>query len=76
MGSKHDLTEYAYAVEVVRDFPLIEKKLDNLYKDLYKYRDYLCVSHVLDAVADSKEMVTRQYKHYKKVLETKGQDER
>ena len=75
MGDKYDLNEYAYAKDVVKSFPLIEKELDRCYKILYDYQQYLCAAHVLDAIIDSKEMLKRQLKHYKKVLKEKGKDE-
>lgn len=72
MGTKHDLKEYYFAKECIRDFPFIQKELDKTYKMLYSKRQYLLVQHVLDAIADSREMLNRQYKHYKVVLEKKG----
>jgi hypothetical protein len=75
MGSKHDLTEFHFAKEVVSKFPLIEKELDETFVILYKYREFLAVQHVLDSISESKEMIRRQYKHYREVLEKKGKYE-
>lgn len=75
MKNKHNFIEYAYAKELVKNFPIIEKKLDNLYKDLYHQQCYLAVQHILDSIADSKRIMKRQYDYYSKVVARKGLDE-
>lgn len=72
MGTKHDLAEYAFAVEVVEHFPKIQRDLNELYVKLYKHNEYFAVAHVLDAINHSNEMLTSQYKYYKIVLDKKG----
>jgi hypothetical protein len=72
MGTKHDLKEYYFAKEVVKDFPDIKNLLDSVYKVLYAKNQYLCVQHVLDAISDSRELIDRQYKQYKIILDKKG----
>lgn len=72
--SKHNLQEFAFAKDVVKDFPVILAKLNQLEKELQEYDKFLCVGHVLDAVHDSKQMINRQYAHYRKVLAKKGEE--
>lgn len=72
MGSKHDLREYYFAKEVVRDMPDIKNLLDKIYPVLYSKNQYLCVQHVLDAINDSRQLIDQQYKYYKEVLDKKG----
>ncbi len=72
--SKHNLIEYAYAKELVKDYPSIQKVLDKTYKDLYHKQQYLSVQHILDAIADSKNLMRKQYDYYKKVVERKGKE--
>jgi hypothetical protein len=74
MNDKHDLKEYAFSREVVKDFPIIKKELANLAKMLYGYRKYACVAHVLSAVQDSLLMLKRQQDHYEKVYRAKGKE--
>lgn len=75
MKNKHNFIEYAYAKELVKNFPSLQKKLDLFYKELYDYQGYLAVQHVLDSIADSKTMMQRQYEYYSKVVARKGLDE-
>lgn len=70
--SKHNLVEFAFARDVVEDYPSIKKTLDNTYKDLYSKKHYMCVQHVLDSIQESQEMLLRQYSYYKAVYEKKG----
>jgi hypothetical protein len=75
MATKHSLVEFHFAKEVVSKFPAIEKQLDKTFESLYPQREFLAVQHVLDSISESKEMLRRQYKHYKEVLEKKGKYE-
>lgn len=74
MGSKHNLAEFQFAKDVVKNFPAVKETLDKTEKLLYSNRHYLAVQHVLDAISDSKEMINRQYSYYKKVLDAKGKE--
>lgn len=71
--TKHDLKEYKFAKDICKDFPFIQKEMNVLYKKLYKYRQFLAVQHVLDALADSESIIKLQYEYYKKILEAKGE---
>lgn len=72
--NKHNLVEYGIAKEAVEELPAIKKILDKTYVDLYNHASYLCAQHVLDAIADSLQMIDRQYKYYKGVVEKKGKE--
>lgn len=72
MGTKHDLSEFAFAKEVVAKFPQIQRDLNELYKKIYPHQGFFAVAHVLDAINDSNEMLTKQYNYYKIVLDKKG----
>lgn len=74
MGSKHNLGEYSFAKDVVKDFPKIQRELNELYLKLYKHQDYYAVANVLDAINQSNEVLTNQYKYYKMVLDRKGKE--
>lgn len=72
--SKHNLVEYGLAKDAVEDLPIIKKELDNTFKLLYKYQDYLAASYVLDAISESLHLIDRQYKAAKKIVQAKGQE--
>lgn len=70
--SKHDLVEYGLAKQAVKDLPKLEKELDFFYKNVYIFNSYLAASYVLDAIAESKSLIRRQYKAAKEVVTKKG----
>lgn len=70
--SKHDLVEYALAKDAVKKLPELERILDKTYLEVYKYREYLSANYVLDAIAESKSLIKRQYKAAKEVVIKKG----
>lgn len=71
--SKHNLQEYRFALDVIKDFPIILNKLLQLEKDLKPYKKFMVAGYVLTAVQESKEMLARQLVHYKTVLDKKGE---
>lgn len=72
MGTKHDLTEYAFAREVVEKFPILIKELDKTIKLLYSVSSFACAQHSITALNESVEMATMQLNYYKIVLDRKG----
>ena len=74
MGSKHNLMEYAFAQDIVADYPIIKKQLDDTEKVLYKYSKYALVQHSLQSIHESQEMLVRQFAYYKDVLKKKGKE--
>lgn len=76
MGTRHNIVEYQFAKDVVKEFPRVKKVLDDTEKMLYNQRHFLCVQHVLDAIHESQEMINRQYVYYKTVLDRKGREEK
>lgn len=72
MATTHNLIEYHFAKQVVKEFPRLKKILDETYKSLYDQRHFLCAEHVLQSIRESQEMIERQYVYYRKVLDNKG----
>ena len=70
---KHDLKEYKFARDVVKDFPIIQKELANCAEVLYSYKKYTAAAHVLYAIEDSLTMIKRQLKYYEDVYSNKGE---
>ena len=73
-SNKYNLVEYGLAREAVRDLPKIQKELNDTYKILFKYKDYLASQYVLDAINESLHLIDRQYKAAKKIVESKGRE--
>lgn len=72
--SKHNLQEYKFAKDVVDEFPTILAKLNRIEKELTEHKKFMVAGYVLHAIHESKEMLNRQYVHYKGVLEKKGKE--
>ena len=73
MGTKHDLTDYAFSKDVVKDFPVLIQELDKLALLLYKYEGYMAVDHLLSALQDSTGMMAKQLRDAKAIVNKKGQ---
>lgn len=74
MGTKHNLNEMRFAKDVVEDFPTILARLNQFEKDLAPFKKFMVAGYVLTAVHESKEMLNRQYAHYRGVLDKKGKE--
>lgn len=72
MATIHNISEYAFAVEVVAKFPQIQRDINELYKKLQPNAGFLAVSNVLESIHNSNELLTIQFKYYKMVLDKKG----
>lgn len=72
MGTKHDLSEFSFAKEVVAKFPEIQRDINELYKKLHPHAGFLAVHTVLESIHNANELLTMQYNYYKIVLEKKG----
>lgn len=71
-GTTYDLTEYAHAVQVVKDFPRIIGIYNKLIPVLYAFAQYQGVYPVLQMVEDSKLLLEMQYSYYEKIHKSKG----
>ena len=71
-GSLHDITDYAFAREVVRDHPRIISIYSKLLPVLYAFGQYQCVWPVITMVEDSKLLAEMQLSYYRKIFLTKG----
>jgi hypothetical protein len=72
MPNLHNFTEYAYAANVVEDFPRILAIYQKLIPALQPHQAYTGVALVLQAVLESQALMQRQLKHYNQVYQTKG----
>lgn len=72
MGTRHDLAEYSFAKEIVKDFPKIQRDMNELYKRLQPYAGFLAVSMVLESIYNANNTLTTQFNYYKMVLDKKG----
>ncbi len=68
----HDLTEFAFATEVMKDHPRIISVYKKLLPVLYAFAHYQCVWPVITMVEDSKLLAEMQLQHYSKVYKSKG----
>lgn len=65
----------ALAYKIVRDFPDAIKTIDNSYKNLYNYRDYVDVARILNQMEESKYMMELILMAYTQVIkEAKGKN--
>lgn len=73
----YDLTDFAFAAEVVKDHPRIIKIYEKLLPALYHFAQYQAVWPVITLIEDSKLLAEMQYDHFKQVYDKKGniQDE-
>ncbi len=70
--SVHDLTDYAIASQVVKDFPRIMLIYEKLIPALEHYQHYLAVSSVIIAVEDAQTLLRMQLESFEKIKENKG----
>lgn len=75
-ASIHDLTEFAFAREVVRDHPRIIKIYEALLPALYKFAQYQGVWPTIQMVEDSKLLLEMQLDYYSQVYKNKGLNEK
>ena len=68
----HDLTEYAFAREVVRDHPRIIKIYEKLLPALYRFAQYQGVWPTIQMVEESKLLLEMQLEYYSKIYKSKG----
>lgn len=71
-ASVHDLTDYAFAVEVTRDHPRIIKIYEKLLPALYQFGQYQGVWPVITMIEDSKLLLEMQLDHYGQIYKSKG----
>lgn len=70
--SKHDLTEYAFARDIVRDFPSVIKELEKTVVLLRKHNGYAACAHSLQSIYESLEAMERQLIFAKDVIKNRG----
>ncbi len=68
----HDLTDYAFSKEVVRDHPRVIQVYTKLLPVLYAYAQYQGVWPVIQMVEDSKLLMEMQLDYYNRIYKTKG----
>lgn len=68
----YDLTDFAFAREVVKDHPRIIAIYTKLLPALYLYAQYQGVWPVIQMVEDSKALLETQFDYYNKIYTTKG----
>lgn len=68
----HNLTEFAFAREVVKDHPRVIKIYEKLLPVLYAFAQYQGVWLVIQAVEDSKLLMEMQLQYYNRIFVTKG----
>lgn len=72
IASTHSFLDYAYAVEVVRDFPKLLSIYNKLLPVLYPYSKYTGASEVINSVEDCRLLLELQLDFYERVYESKG----
>jgi hypothetical protein len=70
--SLHDLTEFAFSKEVLKDHPRIISVYSKLLPVLYAFAHYQCVWPVIQVVEDSKLLCEMQLQYFQKIHKTKG----
>jgi len=68
----HDLTDFAFAKEVVRDFPKVISIYTKLLPVLYAFAQFQGVYPVIQMVEESKLLMEMQLSYYQKIFKTKG----
>jgi hypothetical protein len=71
-GEVFDLTDFAFASQVVKDHPRILKVYEKLLPVLYSMAQYQCVFPVIQMVEDSKMLAQMQLDYYQKIYKSKG----
>lgn len=67
-----DLTDFAFAKEVVKDHPRIIKIYEKLLPALYHFAQYQGVWPVIQMVEDSKLLLEMQLDYYSNIHKAKG----
>lgn len=67
-----NIYDYKFAVKVCEDFPKLINLLAYMEKQLYNYNKYQAISHVTEALYDSKKTMELQLERYKKIKNKKG----
>ena len=75
MAKKYNLTDYKFAMEVVKELPIVIDKLDNVLKLLNEHKKYAAVQAVMDTIEVSTNSLSRNLKHYRKVVSLRGAKE-
>ena len=74
MGDLHDMTDYAFAKDIHKEFPPIIKELDKVLKLLYANSSYMACQHTIQAIVESQEMMEQQLRLTASILEKKGKE--
>lgn len=75
MSKTHDLTDYAMAIEIVRDLPIIRDVLVKSIDKLTPYKKYRDAASSISVMEDAIIMIDLQLGVYQKVKETRGKIE-
>lgn len=68
----YDLTDYAIASQVMKDFPKVMKIYEKLLPALGHYQHYLAVASVIIAVEDAQTLIRMQMEQFEKIKASKG----
>lgn len=71
-SSVHDITDFAIAKEVVKDFPKLLSLLDKTILELYNYRHYKEISEILWNIDEHITFMRIHLEYYEKVKRTKA----
>ncbi len=71
-GNKHNFLDYAYAVEVCKDFPALITLYDKIIGTLVPHQKYTGVAHVLHALYEAQSLMEIHLDYYNHIKKTKG----
>lgn len=72
MGDKYDLSEFAFAADVVKDFPKILDAFDVMQRMLQPYEQYRGVWHAVRSIEEARTTMLMQLDYYKVVHKNRG----
>lgn len=72
MGDKYDFVEYAFAKDVVADYPKLLEAYDKMQELLLPYSQYRAVHHVILSIEEARLAMLMQLDHYSQVYKKKG----
>jgi hypothetical protein len=70
--SRHDLLDYKQAIKQSKEIPKILKCLDDFYKKLYTYKDYLEINDLLWKIEEIKLYYDVRLYSSNRILKKKG----
>jgi hypothetical protein len=68
----HNIYEYQFALQIVKDIDEVLIQLDKFRDILYNYNRYTEVKNIVDQIDESKIVLQLHYASYEEVVKTKG----